>query len=118
MLVELSRSERDLEFKTAHGHRLLSRKLKKIANRTHGLSAKLGPIQITGRENGVIDKKYPLVSIETGADSQGVMVARPAVGSDLSGVERGSESVSPILHVSDSLLLPIGGNEAASHRMV
>ena len=79
MLVELSRSERDLEFKTAHGHRLLSRKVKKIANRTHGLSAKLGPIQITGRENGVIDKKYPLVSIETGADGQGVMVARPRI---------------------------------------
>ena len=50
MLVELSRSERDLEFKTADGRRLLSRKLKIIANQTQGLSAKLGPIQITGRE--------------------------------------------------------------------
>jgi hypothetical protein len=68
-----------LEFKTADGRRLLSRKIKIIANQTQGLSAKLGPIQRTAGKKGVIDKKYPLGPVETGADGQVVMVTRPRI---------------------------------------
>ena len=55
---------------------------------------------------------------------RGVEYRRPvspstlAIRSDFSGAERGSEPVSPIIPVSDSLLLPIFGNEAGGYRVV
>lgn len=58
------------------------------------------------------------------AEVRGVEYRRPishstlAIGSDFSGAERESEPVSPIIPMSDLLLLPIDGNEAASHRLV